>query len=169
MPAPRKEAKGLETEEDLDAALAKHAEKRANTLLKQELKPTKPEKAKKEAPVDLVHGVQVDKCLECDANNCRLLHYLPTTFEDGCFDCKLCLTSGQATMGVWYCLDCQFTSHVSCFAYKKESLTRVPVPSHVHSDHPKPSLAWDPLALSGPHTAIGAGAGTRTMGEVALD
>lgn len=39
----------------------------------------------------------------------------------------------------------------------------------VNTDCAKPSLAWDPLALSGPHAAIGAGAAARGVGEVALD
>ncbi len=43
------------------------------------------------------------------------------------------------------------------------------VPMTVEADCPKPSLAWDPLALTGPHMAIGAGAGVRSVGEVALD
>mmetsp|Transcript_51102 Transcript_51102/g.83955 ORF Transcript_51102/g.83955 Transcript_51102/m.83955 type:complete len:130 (+) Transcript_51102:37-426(+) len=36
-------------------------------------------------------------------------------------------------------------------------------------DQPKPSFAWDPLDLSGPHHAIGAGAHVRNFGEVPLD
>jgi hypothetical protein len=37
------------------------------------------------------------------------------------------------------------------------------------SDQPKPSFVWDPLDLSGPHMAIGAGAHARAFGEVPLD
>jgi len=191
----KEHAKGLENDAVLDKILAEYAEKRSQQILNDEslfsaskdASPkrdlgTKAERRARRKELQAKSGVQVahetnagdeqDICLRCTSTNCRLSHWLPGTYPEGQYTCQLCKNSGIAGAGVWHCADCSWDAHVSCFANKKDEsfATRVPVPTPtVDADCPKPSLAWDPLSLSGPHMAIGAGAGMRNIGEVALD
>lgn len=117
-----------------------------------------------------------DLCLRCAQFTCRLTHWLPGgNYTDGAYECQLCNQPGQAAAGVWHCLQCNWDAHVACYSRRKEAMDfadKVPqqLPqTAIDTDCPKPSLAWDPLALTGPHMAIGAGAGVRSVGEIALD
>lgn len=193
-PKPKEhKVKGLESDEALDNILAQFAEERSRqilndaTLFSKESSPkpdlgSKSERRarRKELQARTLKVQQEaqqadenqDMCLRCGHISCKLMHWLPGDYPDGQFTCLLCTQGGVANGGVYHCVDCNWDAHVSCYSRKKEEAFAerppVPVPA-ADADCPKPSLAWDPLALTGPHMAIGAGAGLRNIGEVALD
>lgn len=190
---PKEHVKGLETDENLDKLLTQFAEKRSQQILNDTsvfVKPeapkaalgTKAERRAKRKELQAKSGLQAqaqdsrednqDLCMNCAEFSCRLSHWLPGNFQQGAYDCQLCNQGGVANAGVWHCPKCSFAAHVSCYSRRKEAmeltLQQAPQPLQ-EADCPKPSLAWDPLSLTGPHMAIGAGAGVRSIGEVALD
>lgn len=196
QPKSKEHVKGLETDEALDQILTQYTEKRSQHILndasifvkeppKTELgsrtvrRARRKELQAKSGMAQPQEGQQVDEnqdiCLKCGNFSCRLMHWLmPNSYPDGVFTCALCNNSGTAQAGVWHCFECNQDAHVSCYSRKKEALElaekmqNIPLPV-AEADCPKPSLAWDPLSLTGPHKAIGAGAGVRSVGEVALD
>lgn len=191
----KEHVKGLESEEALDQILQQYAEKRSQQILnetntvvheashKVDLG-TKAERRARRKELQARSGQGMmqtaeqgvddnqDLCLRCGQFTCRLTRWIPTTNPEGAFECMLCTKPGLANAGVWHCTNCNWDAHISCYNKKKEAemADNIPVltPS-TDADCPKPSLAWDPLALTGPHMAIGAGAGLRSVGEVALD
>jgi len=194
-PAAKEHAKGLESDEALDLILAKYTEKRSQQLLNdnslfvaKEAKKTdlgtkaarrarrKELQAKGSAAQGEQQGDDYQECMRCGQFSCKLVNVPARNGAEGAFDCALCLKPGQAAAGVWHCFQCNADSHVACYSRKKEAMELADKAPHdilshslTEADCPKPSLAWDPLVLTGPHMAIGAGAGVRGVGEVALD
>jgi|UniRef100_A0A7S4GJV3 ribosomal protein L37AE/L43A len=199
--ADRKEAKGLEKDEDLDGAIKAFQAKRSEQLLEDVVEgadnslsasptnkqtvaerrarrkqmqnnkgayvPSPQQIAKMREQAEKEDADKKDTCPNCNGKNLRMMHWLPGNYVEGQYICQLCTKPGVASSGVWHCLDCTWNAHISCFLTNKNWARQTQ--AAVVADCPKPSLAWDPLSLTGPHMALGAAASQRCFGEVALD